>query len=83
MKKNYCTTKGKIGIIIKQIKNASMQLGVKILACKLLRKCRKEEVSAGVVAVVTKCVEGTSMSWEPYLLNLFLEDWKDAQDLGT
>jgi hypothetical protein len=23
------------------------------------------------------------MSWVPYLLNLFLEDYKDAQDLGT
>jgi hypothetical protein len=23
------------------------------------------------------------MRWEPYLLNLFLDDYKDAQDLGT
>jgi hypothetical protein len=22
------------------------------------------------------------MNWEPYLLNLFLDDWKDLQDLG-
>jgi hypothetical protein len=58
-------------------------LGAKILACKLLRKCRKEEVPAGVIAVAAQCAEGTSMSWVPYLLNLFQEDCKDAQDLGT
>jgi hypothetical protein len=54
------------------------QLGTNILACKLLRKCRKDEVPAGVIAVAAQCVEGTSMSWVPYLLNLFQEDCKDA-----
>jgi hypothetical protein len=58
-------------------------LGTKILACKLLRKCRREEVSAGVVAVAAQCAEGTTVSWAPYLLKLFLDDCKDAQDLGT
>ena len=58
-------------------------MGVKFLAYKLIRKYRREEVPARVVAVAAQCVEGTSMSWEPYLLNLFLEDYKDAQELGT
>jgi hypothetical protein len=49
----------------------------------MLRKFRREEVPAGFVAVVAQCAEGTSMSWALYLLNLFLEDCKDAQDLGT
>ena len=53
------------------------------MACKLLRKCRKEEVSTEVVAVVAQCVEGTTLSWDSYLLNLFLDDCKDVQDLGT
>jgi hypothetical protein len=44
MKKKYGTTRGTRGIIIKQINNASTQLGENILACKFLRKCRKEEV---------------------------------------
>jgi hypothetical protein len=35
------------------IKNASTQLGTKILACKLLRKCRREEVPVGVIAVAS------------------------------
>jgi hypothetical protein len=83
MKKKYGTARGTRGIIIKWINNAATQLGAKILACKLLRKCRKEEVPAGVIAVAAQCAEGTSMSWVPYLLNLFQEDCKDAQDLGT
>jgi hypothetical protein len=53
------------------------------LACKMLIKCCREEVSAGVVAVAAQCTEGTSMRWTQYLLNLFLDDCKDAQDLGT
>jgi hypothetical protein len=44
------------------------------LACKLLRKCRKDQVPAGVIVVVEKCVEGVSMSWAPFLLNQFLID---------
>jgi hypothetical protein len=55
----------------------------KILACKLLRKCHKEEVSDGVVAVAGQCVKGTIVSWAPYILNLFLDDFQNVQDLGT
>jgi hypothetical protein len=83
MKKKYGTDRGTRGIIIKRINDTATQLGTKILACKLLRKCHREEVPAGVVAVAAQCAEGTSMSWASYLLNLFLDDCKDAQDLGT
>jgi hypothetical protein len=83
MKKKYGTDRGTRGIIIKRINDVATQLGTKILACKLLRKFRREEVPAGVVAVAAQCAEGTTVSWAPYLLNLFLDDCKDAQDLGT
>jgi hypothetical protein len=53
------------------------------MACKLLHKCRKEEVPTGVVTTTTQCTNDTMLSWAPYLLNLFLDDCKDAQDLGT
>jgi hypothetical protein len=59
------------------------QLGANILACKLLRKCRKDEVPAKVIAVAAQCVEGTFVSWAPYLLNLFQVDCKDAQEIDT
>jgi hypothetical protein len=83
MKKKYGIARGMRGIIIKWINNETTQLGTKTLAYKLLRKCRREEVPAGVIVVAAQCAEGTSISWAPYLLNLFLEDCKDAQDLGT
>jgi hypothetical protein len=83
IKKKYGTARGTRGIIIKQINNVATQLGAKILACKLLRKCRREEVPVGVIAVTAQCAEDTSMSWAPYLLNLFQEDCKDVQYLGT
>jgi hypothetical protein len=83
MKKKYGTERGSRGIIIKRISDAATRMATKIMACKLLRKCRKEEVPVGVVAAATQCVEGTTLSWAPYLLNLFLEDCKDVQDLGT
>ena len=44
MKKKYGTDRGTRSIIIKWINNVATQLGTKILACKLLRKCRKDEV---------------------------------------
>jgi hypothetical protein len=46
MKKKYGTTRGMRGIMIKRINNAATQLGANILVCKLLRKCRKDEVLA-------------------------------------
>jgi hypothetical protein len=51
MKNKYGTTRGMRGIMIKRINNASTQLGAKILACKFPRKCYKDEVPAGVIAV--------------------------------
>jgi hypothetical protein len=77
MKKKYDTNRGIRGIIIKWINNVATQLGAKILACKLLRKCHKDEVLAGVIAVAAQCVEGTFMILAPYLSNLFQIDCKD------
>jgi hypothetical protein len=83
MKKKYGTDRGTQGIIINKINDVATQMGGKILACKLLKKCHREEVSARVVAVAAQCAEGTTMSWAPYLLKFFLDDCKDSQDLGT
>jgi hypothetical protein len=55
----------------------------KLMACKLLRKCRREEVPTGIIAVVAQCTKGVMFSWAPYLLNQFLIDCRDAQDNGT
>jgi hypothetical protein len=83
MKKKYGTTRGTRGIIIKWINNEATQLGENILSCKLLRKCRKDKVLTGVIVVAAQCIEGTFMSWVPYLLNLFQVDCKGVQELDT
>jgi hypothetical protein len=70
-------------MIIKNINDPTTEFATKLMACKILRKCCKEEVHAGVVAPTTECAKGTILSWAPYLLNLFLEDCRDAQDAGT
>jgi hypothetical protein len=63
MKNKFGTERGTRGIIIKWISDAMTKMGAKIMAWKLLRKCRKEEVLVGVVIVASHCVEGTTVSW--------------------
>jgi hypothetical protein len=79
----YGTERGSHIIITKHISDVATRMATKIMLCKLLRKCFKEEVPVGVVVAATQCVEGTILSWDLYLLIFFLEDYKTAQDLGT
>jgi hypothetical protein len=53
MNKNYDTERGLCDIIIKRISDTIMIIDTKLMACKMLRKCHKEEVPTGVVAAVT------------------------------
>jgi hypothetical protein len=83
MKKTYGTERGSGKIIIKRISDTTTRMDTKLMACKFLRKCRKEEVLAGVVTVAAQCANDTMLDWAPYLLNLFLDACKDMQNLGT
>jgi hypothetical protein len=71
------------GMIIKNNNHLATRFMTNLMECKLLRKCRKEEAPTRAVAVVAQCAKGTVLSWAPYLLNLFLEDCRDAHDSGT
>jgi hypothetical protein len=51
MKNKYDTERGSHGIIIRHISDIATRMATKIMACKFLRKCCKEEVPVGVVAV--------------------------------
>jgi hypothetical protein len=63
MKKTYGIERGSCGIIIKCISDTATRMATKIMAYKLLRKCRKEEFLAVVVATAaTQCAEGTILS---------------------
>jgi hypothetical protein len=51
--KNKCDTeRGMRRIIIKWISDTTTKMGAKIMSCRMLRICRKEEVSAEVVAAI-------------------------------
>jgi hypothetical protein len=62
MKKTYDIERGSHSIIIKRINNTTTRMDTKLMAYKLLRKCHKEEVPAGVVATATQCANGTMLS---------------------
>jgi hypothetical protein len=83
MNNTYGTKRGSHRIIIKRISGITTRLATKIMACKLLKKSCKEEFHVGLIVAATKCVQGTMIILAPYLLNLFPEDFKYAQDLGT
>jgi hypothetical protein len=83
IKAKYGMEHGNRGIRISDINDPATRFSTRLLGCKLMCKCHKEEVSAGVVIVATQCAKGSSMSWAPYLLNSFLEDCKDTQDWGS
>jgi hypothetical protein len=61
MKKKYDTERGSRGIIIRRISDIATRMATKIMACKLLRKFRKEEILVKVVAAATQCVDGTTL----------------------
>ena len=52
------------------------------MACKFLRKCRKDQCSARVLKVAKICVAGVQMSWAPFLLNQFILDFREVQYRG-
>jgi hypothetical protein len=62
MKKMYGTKRGSRRIIIKRISDAATRMATKIMVCKLLRKCHKDEVPVGFVATATQCAGGITLS---------------------
>jgi hypothetical protein len=57
---------------VKNINDKNVRFAMQVLACKLLQKCRKDEVPAAVIAAIEKCVEGVQMNWATFLVNQFL-----------
>jgi hypothetical protein len=48
-----------------------------------LEKMSQRGSPTGVIEEVAQCAKGILLSWAPYILTLFLEDCKDAHDLGS
>ena len=82
MKDRFGLTKGKRGYQTLTIWHQSIRFAVDLLACKLMRKCRPNEVPVSIVSIAVNCAEGYSYKWVEYIAREFLEDVHDAQEEG-
>ena len=64
------------------IEDQNILFAAKLLACKLLRKCRPSEVPTPVIRIAVNCAEGYTYNWAAYLAREILEDAHDAQEKG-
>ena len=58
-----------------------IRYAAEILAAKMLRKCRPNEVPAPVVKLAASCAVGYTYNWADFIAREFLEDVQDAQEL--
>jgi len=63
MKAKYKLEKQKWGYAITSIKDRGARITTEILANKLMRKCRADEVPAPVIALAKQCAEGVQFNW--------------------
>jgi hypothetical protein len=62
MKKTYGIVRGSRGIVINRISELVTRMETKILACKFLSKCHKEEAPTRVIVGAAQCVKGTLLN---------------------
>jgi hypothetical protein len=58
IKENYHTFHGQCGLDVAIIVDSMVRFAMQSLACKLLRKCRKDQVPTKVITAAEQCVEG-------------------------
>ena len=74
MKERFGLTKGKRGYQTSTIRQQNIHFATELLACKLMQKCKPNEVSAPIVSIAVNGVEGYSYNWAVYIAKEFLED---------
>jgi len=52
----------------------AIYFATQVMAYKLLRMCKKDEVPAGTIVVAAKCTQAVQMSWAPFFLSEFVMD---------
>ena len=78
MKERFRLTKGKRGYQTSTIQHQNIRFAIDLLACKLMQKCRPNEVPIPIVSIAMNCAEGYSYKWVEYIAKEFLEDIQDA-----
>lgn len=79
MKAKYKLDKRMRGYVIASIKDRGVLVATQLLANKLMRKFRADEVPAFVIALAEQCVEGVQFNWAQFLCEEFLTNCKEAQ----
>lgn len=64
------------GYSVTSITNLAVKVSTQILAGKVMRKCRMDDVSAPVFSLVAQCIEGVQFNWVHYLCSEFLANCK-------
>ena len=62
IKSKYGTKKGSRGMIIKKISESKTRFATKLMACKFMRKCCKEESPTSVIAATMQCAKWSLLS---------------------
>jgi hypothetical protein len=58
VKEQFGTNRGNRGIVLRDINDNVTRFSNNIMACKLLRKCRKEESPTRVITIAAQCAKG-------------------------
>lgn len=71
------------GYSIKYIDNPVVKILTQILAGKVMRKCRTDEVPASVILLATQCAKGVQFNWSHYLCSKFLANFAMVKMIET
>jgi len=73
-------TRGACGLKVEEINDSTVKFGTQLLAGKLLRNQRPNEVSAGCICATAKCAMEVTMSWAHFLVEELRVDCLEAQE---
>jgi len=82
MKKKYKLEKKQRGYVITSIQKKGVRVTTQLLAGKVMRKCRGNEVPATVITLAKQCAEGVRFNWAQFLCDGFLTNCREAQEQG-
>jgi hypothetical protein len=82
MKGKYGTFRGARKLDVTSINDNTVIFETWVLAYNILRKCCKDQVPTGVIAIAEKCTTRVMMNYSTFLVNQFLMDCREAQEKG-
>lgn len=82
MKAKYKLEIKKRGYAISSIKDKGVHIATQLLASKVMRKCRVDEVPVPVVALAEQCAEGVQFNSVEFLCKEFFINCRKAQEQG-